>query len=239
MKPEFRRAGWLLVEMVVALTMGAVALGSLATLLSAGVRWTRSLSDQAEALEVVRTIWVVIEDEIRAGRADRDWLVDGRGALLLRSFQGVAPTCDYDSTSGWKVAHRGRRSPDLIRDSILLLGLDGSWRSIALESSVLSEGCDLGPGESAYRWGWSDSGGSQPVLARTFETGSYHLADGAFRYQRGAGGRQPLTAERLSDLSGFRRVGDGLEVTVDLTGGPGSKSAGSFVWLTRQAAATK
>lgn len=34
-----------------------------------------------------------------------------------------------------------------------------------------------------------------PVLL--FESGSYHISDGAFRYRRGDGGRQPLTAERI------------------------------------------
>ncbi len=94
-------------------------------------------------------------------------------------------------------------------------------------------------GESVYRWIWSDPGGGQPVLARNFEIGSYHLADGAFRYQRGNGRRQPLTAERLSELSGFRASGGDLEVTVSLTGNAAGMPPGSFVWRTRQAVEMK
>ena len=35
------------------------------------------------------------------------------------------------------------------------------------------------------------------VFARLYEKGSYHWWAGALRYQRGDGGRQPLTPERI------------------------------------------
>ncbi len=236
MSPSARRSGWLLVEMVLALTMAAVVIGSLATLISGGVRWTRSLSDQTEALEVARTVWVVVEDEVRTARAGRDWRVDETGALALRAFRGIARICAVESVpEEWTVAFRGRRSPDPLRDSILVLEDDGVWRSFALESSVSSEGCQPLRGESVLRWVSNHRTGRSPVLARTFERGSYHLADGAFRYRRGAGGRQPLTTERLLGTSGFRRVGNALEVTLVLTDPEGGGASRSFLWLTRAA----
>ena len=112
MSPSARRSGWLLVEMVLALTMAAVVIGSLATLISGGVRWTRSLSDQTEALEVARTVWVVVEDEVRTARAGRDWRVDETGALALRAFRGIARICAVESVpEEWTVAFRGTPVP--------------------------------------------------------------------------------------------------------------------------------
>jgi hypothetical protein len=40
---------------------------------------------------------------------------------------------------------------------------------------------------------------TDPVLGRIFEGGSYHFSGGALRYRRGAGGRQPLTPERVRE----------------------------------------
>lgn len=44
---------------------------------------------------------------------------------------------------------------------------------------------------------------SDPVFALVFETGAYHLADGALRYRRGRSGRQPLV-EAILRTSPFR-----------------------------------
>ena len=235
MRSSSPRLGALLLEILVALTLGAVVLGSLARIASAGVRWTRSLSDQAEAIEIVRTIWVVIDEEVRAGRAGRDWRVDENGVLRLRSFQGIGRVCLVQGGSPrHTVVYRGRRPPDPRRDSILALGPGGIWRSLDLESSVRSDDCEPAPEESVYSWTWNDPSGGQPVVVRNFEPGSYHLADGAFRYQPTGGGRQPLTVERLAPSSTFRSVGAALEVTVSLDRTTAS-APGPFRWTAREA----
>ncbi len=216
------------------MTLGAILLGSLATLVAAGVRWSRSLADRAEALEAVRTIWVVIEEEVRPGLAERDWRIDESGALQLRSFQGVGRICESGPSDGWLVAHRGRRRPDPLRDSLLVLGEDGAWRSAPLEASRRGEGCEVLAGEELYHWSWTPSG-VRPVLARNFETGSYHLENRAFRYRRGSGGRQPLTPERLSSASNFQQLGNAIQVSVHLSDTSDERPVRSFTWLTRQA----
>ena len=86
-------AGTLLLELVLALALGALVLTSLGALVSVGVRWTRSLADRVEGLEVVRTVWVVTEEELRIGRPSVDWWLDDAGAIQLRSFQGFGRIC--------------------------------------------------------------------------------------------------------------------------------------------------
>jgi hypothetical protein len=82
------------------------------------------------------------------------------------------------------------------------------------------------------RWKWHQGGAPAPVLVRLYERGTYYLADGAFRYRRGAGGRQPLTPERVAPGSGFRPVVGGVEIRVRVTAQPGSVSD-EFVWVVR------
>ncbi len=226
--------GGSLVELVVALSLGAVVVGSLVTLISSGSRWTRSLADRVEAQEVARTIWAVLDEELRVGRVNLDWRVEDAGSIRLRSFQGLARICVGPSRGGrWLVAYRGRRVPDPSRDSVLVLEENGSWRSHALESSARSDGCNALPGESVYRWDSTWAGDVMPVLARTFETGSYHLEDGAFRYRRGRGGRQPLTVERLGSTSRFEPLADGVATSVELTGSRPADPIRVYRWATR------
>jgi hypothetical protein len=233
------REGGLLIETVIALALGAIVLGSLASLVTSGLRWTRWLIDRSEALEVVRTTWVILGEEVRGGRANDDWRVDDSGVLQLRSFQGVARICEVDAaTSDWWVAYRGRRLPDPSRDSILALRPDGRWQSLDLASSTSSPGptekCQSLDGESVLRWVVEGSGEAETILARTYETGSYHLVDGALRYRRGGGGRQPLTATRLSSGSSLRQLGDQLQVKVLLEAASTERAQDSFEWTTGQ-----
>jgi hypothetical protein len=79
--------------------------------------------------------------------------------------------------------------------------------------------------------GWSElSEGARPSLVRLFESGEYHLADGALRYRRGGGGRQPLTPERLGLGSGFRALQNGVEVQIEFPGNPRAGDIPPFVW---------
>ena len=168
--------------MLLALTLGAVLLSAFAGVLVASLRWTRSLVGRAEALEVARTAWIVLEEEIRPGTPGRDWAVLSPEAVALRAFRGVGRICGpAEGPDAWSVAYRGRRLPDPGRgDSLLVLGSDGGWRAFALERSDPGGGCDLETGELAFRWSWVQPRVPLPVLARLFERGEYHLADGAF-----------------------------------------------------------
>lgn len=230
--------GSLLVEMLLALTLGLLVLLSFCAVLVSSMQWIRALWERAEGLEVVRTTWVILDEELRPGRFGRDWTVSESGeTIALRAYRGVAWVCDASPSSGsWTVRYRGRRTPDPARDSVLVLGMDGGWRAFALEGANSGGECDPEDGHlgaSPQRWSWSQSGSPSPVLARLFERGEYHLSDGALRYRRGAGGRQPLTPERLTDDSRFRAVVGGVEVRLGITEIGGTEGERDFTWVAR------
>ncbi len=226
--------GGTVLELLLALTLGAVVLGAFVGVLGGSLRWSESLVARAEGLEVIRTVWVVLDEELRPGIAGRDWDVDGDGVLLLRAFRGVGRICgEVEGLDRWAVAYRGRRLPDPGRDSVLVLGDDGGWRSFELTGVDDGGECGQDPSHRSLVVRWSQPSAPPPVLIRVFESGEYHLADGAFRYRRGEGGRQPLTPERLAPGSVFRRAagsGGPLEVRVELLPGEAGGGAGLFEW---------
>ena len=228
------RGGGLLVEMIVALSIGAGLLSALASFVSSSVRWHRSIASRAEGLETARTVWAVLDEELTPTRHGRDWTLDADGVLHLRAFRGFGRVCPNAEGAGLIVAFRGERLPELNRDSVLVLRADGEWVAAPLASvgpaSAVS-GCAVEPTESALRVvGPPEGGEPTPVLMRFFERGTYHLEDGAFRYRRGGGGRQPLTAERVGSSSAFSVVGEALKVDLEVIGSSYELTPKAFEW---------
>jgi hypothetical protein len=187
----------------------------------------QGVSHRAEGLETIRTLAWLLAEETRTSRPGLDWFSALGDSLPLRAFRGLA----LPDPEGWtanrvRVCFQGHRSPAPEKDSVLLLGPDGSWRALDLVDRVSrSDEC---VGMSG--WGeeeWTLSGGVPgAILGRLYERGSYHLADGALRYRRGSGGRQPLTPENLQEGSFIDPAGRGggvrWEVVLEgLTGIPG------------------
>jgi hypothetical protein len=231
------RSGTLLAEAIVSLALGLLVIAAFAGALVGSLRWIAVLWARAEALDVVHTVWTVLDEELRPGMPGRDWQVhDGGDWVSLRAYRGLARVCTAETVPGlWPVAFRGRREPEPERDSVLVLGGDGGWRAFALESVQGGGGCVAREGEIAQRWGWTQGSAPPPVLVRLYERGEYHLADGALRYRRGGGGRQPLTPERLGAGSGFSATARGLDVTLELV--PPNGGAGEFYrWSLKGAA---
>ena len=115
---------------------------------------------------------------------------------MLRAFRGTGIVCPPDGISNeLVVSFRGDRQPDPEKDSVLLIGVDGS-RTVAGLSGVgtAQEACGVGPRPPAL-WRLDRPVPVDIVLARLFERGSYHLSGSALRYRRGGSGRQPLTPE--------------------------------------------
>jgi len=228
------RRGALAVELLLALLLGLFVMGAFVGVAVGVLRATSALWSRAEALEVVRTVWVVLDEELRPGVFGRDWQLPGRGeAVSLRAFRGVARVCTDQAEAegaGRTVAVRGRRAADPSRDSLLVLGADGGWRAFGLDRVAPGSGCAPDPGEVIQRWSWDQAGAPSPVLLRYFERGEYHLADGALRYRRGNAGRQPLTPERLAESSGFHPVPGGVEVELTIDGGGAFGGGVPFVW---------
>jgi hypothetical protein len=93
-----------------------------------------------------------------------------------------------------------------------MLGESGRWFVVKLTSrtSATITCPDWDPADALQRWRWEPTI-EAPLLGRIFERGTYHVEDESVRYRVGAGGRQPLTPERLDPLrSGFAELSGAL-----------------------------
>jgi len=204
-----KEQGISLLEILVSLLLfAAVVQGGWAVL----AQYRAAASDvgaRAEGLETVRTIAWLLAEEVSGGRPDEDWWANGNDSLALRAFRGVGLVKGgVVGDDQVRVCFRGIRNPNPEKDSVLLLGKDGRWRAHDLLRRLRAE--DRCPGLGGGReedWILSPEPGDA-ILGRVFERGSYHLVNGALRYRRGEGGRQPLTPERVQSGK-FVRSGAG------------------------------
>lgn len=181
-------------------TVVAVSLGTLVLQLGlVSVQRTRlahtRIVERIDALGSFRLGRFVPRRELRYALAGRDWWVDA-DSLALRAFRGTGVVCPTDGVSSdLVVSFRGDRQPDPEKDSVLLIGANGSASVAALSAvGTVTEACGVGPATPAL-WRLDRPAPSQVVVARLFERGAYHLSGSALRYRRGASGRQPLTPE--------------------------------------------
>lgn len=207
--------GATLVEVVVSLLLGVFLLGLCLRTVGRGRAAQASLVATAEALAALRVGRHVLRAELRMSVPARDWGPLARDSLPLRAFRGVALVCPArPSDRELLVTVDGRRLPDALKDSVLLLTSEGRWVAYELEEAEPTAlRCPADAERPVQRWRLAASPEVGVALARYFERGSYHLSDGALRYRSGAGGRQPLTPEVLDTRDrGFTLVGDGLSV---------------------------
>jgi len=217
------------VELLVTLALGGVVLGAFLGALHAGIQWSRVLAARSEGLEVVRTVWGHLEEEVGSGLPGRDWSLSPAGVIHLRGFRGIGWVCE-GGAGRWVVGYRGRRLPDPARDSLLVLGDDGGWRAFPLGTVGGGGGCSVHGGELPLLLTWNQGGAPSPILVRIFERGELHLADGALRYRRGAAGRQPLTPERVGSGSHFHLREGWLWVRVEVDDRPQGGGLEPFEW---------
>ncbi len=179
---------------------------------SVTARHTRGAAElvrRSEMLDAVRISGWALREELGASRPETDWLAH-EDSIALRAFRGLAVPCPGASGPGILVADwDGIREPDATKDSLLLLEPSGQWRAHGLERVARVPPCPGGGPTLRLELDDPKAGG---YLARVFERGTYHVADGALRYRRGLGGRQPLTPRTLADASGLDGAGDGAVV---------------------------
>lgn len=202
MNASIRRAGVTLPELIlVAWLFGLVLLG-LARFASAQGRLAGEAYDRVRAADLVRTVDLILEAELRYAAAPD--LAVTPDSIRLRAVRGSGVICGRTGAVV-RIRYRGVRRPDPGKDSVLIITdsttAGAAYRIDAVAAAVPEPGCGAG-----YRLTLQ---GTPPGrgLVLVFETGSYHLADGAFRYRRGRAGRQPVTEAVLADGAFERRLG--------------------------------
>jgi hypothetical protein len=221
--------GFTVMETLVALLAGwlltALALGTLARQRTVQAELAR----RAEALAALRISRHVLRGEVDAGDGTE---LFGGDSVALRAYRGVGIVCaPAPDARDLIVRVRGIRAPDPAKDSVAVVGADGWTQVLALElRGSAPVPCPSSTGEGVERWRLSGDVHAEPLVARFFERGSYHLSGAALRYRRGAAGRQPLTPEVLrTPPSRFRAdAPEGVELELFVEGDGGAASAHVF-----------
>lgn len=236
MKPRAHDClGTLAVEVLVALLIGlglvSLSVRGLLTLERARTR----AAQRADAMTSVSVAHGVLRRELALGEPARDWSV-AVDSVALRAYRGVGLVCREGSTPHLLLVRlAGDRNPDAVKDSVELIYDDGDIDVRALGASRIEEGpCEISSEAGALRaLELTEPGPRLPVALRWFERGVYTVSDGALRYRRGAGGRQPLTAELWDDArSGFEVTGRVLRlVLVPADEAHGRAWAGFLAWV--------
>lgn len=205
------RAGASLVELVLVLVLFSLVLGGLGRFAAGQGRLARTQLEATRFAEAVRASRIILAGDIRAVSV-HDVVAIGPDSVRIRAFRGGGGVC---SVSGAQlgVRYRGYRQPDPTKDSVALITAVGEeYRAV---EEVSYAGCD---GEGILL-GMDAAAAAEPAFILVFETGAYHLADGALRYRRGMSGRQPLVEAILSPTS--FRVQDG-SISFDAAPSPDS-----------------
>jgi len=214
------RAGTSVAEALVALVLG-LFLTTLALRVVAQQRAAvAALAQESDALATVRVARQVLGREGRSSDPVRDGWAVSNDSLGIRAFRGMAYVCGAGPSPDevW-VEAEGVRLPQPAKDSVLVLDANGAWTAFALLDAGSAADCSPGGRGQGQRWRLSGLVPSGAALTRYFERGSYHVADAALRYRRGASGRQPLTPETVrTPPSVFLRTPTGVTLLLDVEG---------------------
>ena len=218
--------GYTVVEALVALVVLFVLLQGAWTVTRVHAVAALGVIERTRFMEATRIAGWVVHRELRSGISGQDWQA-GEDSVSLRAYRGLGVDCDDGSVPGaLSVIAHTIRLPEPAKDSLLVLWPDARWRAVALAGVSRPVECDGGAVRGQVWLPEDEAAGGRAV--RLFERGSYHVSDGALRYRRGAGGRQPLTDRVLGSASTLQFVDGrvGLELEPVRRWGPG--------WTSRQ-----
>jgi hypothetical protein len=190
-------------ELVLVAWLFAIVLAGIARFATDQNRLAGLQRDRVRYQEATRTGHVVLGAELRF-MAPGDVAATAPDSVRLRAFRGGGELCSLDEEAV-RVLYQGVRQPDPAKDSVLFVAPD-SVEVRQLESARAASDCG---GSLQLKVLGTVPPGAAYVLV--FETGAYVLADGAVRYRRGAGGRQPLTEPVLWNME-FQGRPDGFGI---------------------------
>lgn len=193
------------------LSLFTFVLGGLARFVAAQGRMVRAESEGVRFSEAVRASRLILGSELRTLET-HDVIAASPDSLRVRAFRGGGRIC-YADGAQIGVRYRGHRAPDPAKDSVVLATAVGEdYRAVVAVAGSTCDGDGLLLELDAAVTG-------RAGIALVFETGAYHLANGALRYRRGEGGRQPLT-EAILRPAAFREASR----RVEFHAAPGSNS---------------
>lgn len=222
-----------MVEALVALILGLALLHLGLTTLHRLDRYEDRASRRQDALLSARVVSTVLRRELALGDPSVDWSVAG-DSLVLRAFRGAGVVCSVSGPNrSVTVAFSGDRVPDASKDSVEVTTASGAVLIVPLQAvRSRTEACARSsPGEAVQEWVVDSVLPADAVIARPFESGSYHLSGAALRYRIGFGGRQPLTPEVWLDSgTGFDVADSTVRLTLEPRPGYGPALSEFLVW---------
>lgn len=185
--------GHTLVELLVAMPLGALLLALLLGTIVAQSRLAHGITARLGNAETVRITTGVLRHELRWANSE-DVRGSGPDSVSIRLLRGVGVTCGAAARARVVVEYEGIREPNPVKDSVIVVH-DGGQATFGLISSTsVTSPCT---GASARELELSAAAPSGILLV--YEVGTYYLSTRALRFRSGSEGRQPLTDESLQD----------------------------------------
>ena len=201
------RAGFALIEVIVAGALAAIVLACAALLLQAQSRLATNTSTRSERNDAARSALLTLRAELQTVTPRFDVRAVARDSIASRIFRGVGVVCGF-RTGATFVRFKGLRLPDPAKDSLVQAGIENTAQLTSVADA--ESACSHHPDENVLAMSWSAPATVGSVWL-IFESGAYHLSTNALRYRRGAETRQPITAEVLNDrTSVFQPVADSV-----------------------------
>jgi len=224
-----RRAGFTLVEVLVAAVLSGVALGAVGLLLQSNQRFYRSQSQILDVEEGLRAVAQLLPAELRELSAQGgDILAMGRDSITLRAMRSLGIVCaEPDASTGsvvladsltfaWRAADPSRDRALVFRDGDPATADDDRWLDLGLGSVRTGAACSDGSAGTALTLTGATEqldGVTPGAPLRTYERVTYRLyADDQGLSWLGERGYSSAGWSALSPVAGPLRRGGGLQL---------------------------
>lgn len=190
------RAGFTLIELIIAVAMASIVLGAVYRILVNNQRFYRAQSQIVDVQQNVRAVAEILPAELRElDAADGDILAMSDTSLTIKAMRGITSICAAPDVANGKITVRnsltyGYRAVDPTRDSVLVfadgntqVSTDDTW--LHAPAAVVTTGVTCTDGSAATRYTLTGMVGGIAQLAnvtdgspvRTFEVVNYRLYD--------------------------------------------------------------
>jgi type II secretory pathway component PulJ len=207
------RPGSTLLELLASISALGLIAAACTGLMRTQAALLRNTSERSAAEETLRAGRAVLQAEMR-DLLTADVRAAGPDSVALRVFRGSGIVCAV-SPPRVTLRYRGVRQPDPTKDSLLIAGSEQAG-TIRLVSSRIDP-CVVQSAEQLIALE-PDIPIDIGAIVLFYESGSYHLANNALRYRRGASGLQPITDDFIDHAgSQFLPVPGALDVLLRST----------------------